>query len=82
MIGKGINSAPTNPAIGINTDTKKIRLVINTPLTISFAIALTAPLKGVGEIRFAALRPNCLAKFDCPYIRQKGNRSSPFDCVG
>jgi hypothetical protein len=52
------------------------------PLTISFAIALQLLLKSLGEIRFTAPQPNCSAKFDRPYIRQQGNRSGPFDCVG
>ena len=44
--GKGINNAPTNPTIGIKTEMKNIRLVIKTPLTISFTISLTVEMRG------------------------------------
>jgi len=70
--------------IGMNTEMRNIRLVIETPVTISFTICVAVPIKVCGkspalpavESSLSANFDSYLsANFDGSYEWQKGNRS-------
>jgi hypothetical protein len=67
----------------MNTEMRNIRLVIKTPVTISFTISLDVPLRVCGKSpELLKIETAILPKIDGSDKWQKGNRSGLLDRVG
>ncbi len=67
----------------MNTEMRNIRLVIETPVTISFTICVDVPIKVCGKPPALPAVESCVsANFDGSYEWQKGNRPGLLDRMG
>jgi hypothetical protein len=67
----------------MNTDTRNIRLVIKTPVAISFTISLDVPISVCGKsLEMSGREPGILPQVNGSDIWQKGYRSGLLDRMG